>query len=227
MKKAFPLILSLLLLLSACTAAPQATKTAPETAASSAATAAETLPESAGTAIPELPEPELPELPELFFFTDGGRATYEKITTYSAPLQANADFGSFGVAPDVTPDGRKTYVSLWDAGRSAYPGLGECKTGFVVTFVAAGETREVELLYPSDAIGDFNEFLDFYLYDDYANAGKGWYSHLTENDFTDSTLITSIKITGRARAAEVRLVSLSVFLVHSGGRRTAPVTLVF
>ena len=33
-----------------------------------------------------------------------------------------------------------------------------------------------------------------YLYDGYANKNKGFYSHLEESDYTDTTLFTTLKI---------------------------------
>ena len=234
MKRLLPLFLIALILFSSCGAWVPQTAPGTEPAAPAASSEAET-PATAGTLetletteTATAEPPALPALPALYYFKEGGALTYEKITSYSAVPQKDADVGSFGVAPEVEPDGKKSYVSLWNKGLADYPALADFKTGYTLVFeTTAGQVFTVELFRPSDTKGDFNEYLDVYLYDDVANAGKGWYSHMEESDFSAASLITSVKLTGRARASEIARVSLSVFLYDASGARTEPLTLSF
>ena len=234
MKRLFPLILTAAAILSAC-AAPDPLPTLPPLPETAETEETATVPLSDPSPFAPVfeteepaPLPVLPSLPALYYFKEGGPLTYEKITSFEPVWRKDTDVGSFGVAPEVEPEGRKTYVSLWNKGVQDFPALADFKTGFTLTFeTAGGETFTVELRRPSDTKGDFNAFLDVYLYDDVANAGKSWYSHMEEGDFSETSLITSVKLTGRDRFAEVTKVSLSAYLYNAAGDKTEPVTLSF
>ena len=42
-----------------------------------------------------------------------------------------------------------------------------------------------------------------YLYDDYANIGKGFYSHIEDNQYNESTLFTALKIQSSYSCSEI------------------------
>ena len=47
------------------------------------------------------------------------------------------------------------------------------------------------------------EHLMNYLYDDYANKGKGFYSHIENNEYNENTLFTAIKIQSSYQVDEI------------------------
>ena len=60
------------------------------------------------------------------------------------------------------------------------------------------------------------EYLLNYLYDDYVNRGKGFYSHIEENEYNENTLLTSIKLQSNDRALGINnKILLTVFTYDS------------
>ena len=57
------------------------------------------------------------------------------------------------------------------------------------------------ILRPKDT-EEFYDYLEVYLYDDYHRTG-GWYSHTTDSEFNDNTLLTSIKLTAGKNVSEI------------------------
>ena len=55
-----------------------------------------------------------------------------------------------------------------------------------------------------------------YLYDDYNNFGKGFYSHIEKEQFNENTLMTSIKIQSSYSVDQINSkISLTVFTYDS------------
>ena len=50
-----------------------------------------------------------------------------------------------------------------------------------------------------------------YLYDDYANKDKSFYSHIESKDYNSNTLFTSIKIQSAYKCKEIKEIILTVF----------------
>lgn len=67
------------------------------------------------------------------------------------------------------------------------------KIGFSLTYTLNGENIHYNILTPSNTMDHWEQFMA-YLYDDYANRGKGFYSHIEPEQYTDSTLFTAIKL---------------------------------
>ncbi len=68
------------------------------------------------------------------------------------------------------------------------------KIGFSLEFsLDNGETIFYNILSPSQTMEHW-EFFMAYLYDDYVNQGKSFYSHIEENEYNDSTLFTAFKL---------------------------------
>ena len=71
------------------------------------------------------------------------------------------------------------------------------KIGFNLKYTLLDGTNiSQNILNPSMTNDKYWENLLIYLYDDYANRGKGFYSHLEMEDYNDNTLFTAIKIQG-------------------------------
>lgn len=68
------------------------------------------------------------------------------------------------------------------------------KIGFNISFT---KNNEEEISYnifgPGDTFNHWEQLMN-YLYDDYANLGKGFYSHIEDKDFNDNTLFTAFKM---------------------------------
>ena len=70
----------------------------------------------------------------------------------------------------------------------------DVKLGFNIKFsLASGENISYNIFSPENTFDQW-EYLMNYLYDDYTNFGKGFYSHMEKEDFNESSLITALKI---------------------------------
>jgi len=75
--------------------------------------------------------------------------------------------------------------------------------GFNLKFhLSSGEDVSYNIFYPSDCMNRWEYFMN-YLYDDYANRGKGFYSHIESEEYTENTLYTAIKIQSSYQVSEV------------------------
>lgn len=72
-------------------------------------------------------------------------------------------------------------------------------------------TKRFTVLSAEDTFA-FEEYMEIYLYDDVANAGKWWYSHITPDTTNESTLITTFKITLRRGCYSVSDIRVTAFV---------------
>ena len=84
------------------------------------------------------------------------------------------------------------------------------KIGFHITYTVNGEEISYNILTPSNAMDHWEEFMA-YLYDDYINRGKSFYSHIENDEYTDNTLFTSFKLQCGAYCKNASNITLSVF----------------
>ena len=86
------------------------------------------------------------------------------------------------------------------------------KIGFHLEFTLSnGEVISYNILTPPDAMAQW-EYLMNYLYDDYVNRGKGFYSHIENDEYTPETLYTAIKLQSSYSCADIHSpILLTVF----------------
>lgn len=89
-----------------------------------------------------------------------------------------------------------------------YENIDNYKTGFYISFEANGKKLEQLVLDPTSEYA-FAPYLYIYLYDDVNQKPGAFYSHLSENDMKDNTIISSIKL----------------FLAEKVEKITSPITL--
>jgi len=75
-----------------------------------------------------------------------------------------------------------------------YTNIENYKIGYKVSFITNNEEINKIILSPKDT-EEFFEYLEIYLYDDYHRQKGVWYSHTTEEEYNENTLLTSIKLT--------------------------------
>ena len=177
----------------------------------------ETVSQTTASCVTEAPEP---ELPALSFFLDDLSKNFYVITEYENEWIPGKDLGCFGVIPAIEVDGATSYADYWNRAYGFYPELLSYRIGYqldytVITTGEAGQREEshtMTICSPKDTVGDFNQLLEIYLYDDVHQIPGQFYSHLLQEDIDGTTLITSIKLTGGASVARLSKVTLSAFL---------------
>ena len=131
--------------------------------------------------------------------------TLKKLTTINRQTIIEEDLGIFQVYPSnedeisLNTSFANSYYEHWQE----YKSNTNLKVGFNLKFhLSSGEDISYNILYPSDCMNKW-EYLMNYLYDDYANQGKGFYSHIENNEYNENTLFTAIKLQNSYQIAEV------------------------
>lgn len=122
--------------------------------------------------------------------------TLTKIDHISGEFVSMDDIALLQIYPSVedtislTDNFARSFFQEWEKYNSNH----SLKIGFSLSFVDKEENNiSYTILSPSNTM-DHWEYFMAYLYDDYVNLGKGFYSHLENDDYQDSTLFTSIKL---------------------------------
>lgn len=185
------------------TTQPPATQ---QTAGQTVTTAPTTQPEST-PAVPVIS----PDVVGIYIPAGDGTAARRHITEFSAPRTPKVDIDCFEVlaSREETVQGT-SFKSIWNGAWEAYPDGKDSKIGFHLEFTLTdGRVVSKTLLKPSDS-REFYDYLEVYLYDDIHQSG--WYSHLEDQDMTEETVISSIKLTSGSRIGEVGDIFLTAFL---------------
>ena len=116
-----------------------------------------------------------------------------KITKIDVSPYVESEIGTF----QLYPSGDDTIILNNSFGQSyhdewiKYPNI---KIGFNIKFsLNSGENISYNILGPANTFDKW-EYLMNYLYDDYANLGKGFYSHVEAEQVNDETLYTAFKM---------------------------------
>ena len=136
-----------------------------------------------------------------------------KLTKINKNLVSMEDIGIFQIYPSneeiVSVNGGFGYsfYNEW----MKYNTNNNLKIGFNIKFSTEDEDFSYNILNPSNCFEKW-EYLLNYLYDDYANRGKSFYSHIEENEYNDSTLFTSIKVQSAGECNKIKdKIELTVF----------------
>ncbi len=93
--------------------------------------------------------------------------------------------------------------SLWTLYKNEYTNIDNYKIGYIIKFDTKNEgTINRVILSPNDT-GDIYDYMQIYLYDDINQEDGAWYSHVEKNEYSDKTILTSIKLTGSTRTNEI------------------------
>lgn len=95
------------------------------------------------------------------------------------------------------------FQDVWHEYASKYEDYAKYKTGWNVSFeLKDGTVFNKRIVNPSD-VQEFYDYLEIYLYDS-ANVPKHtFYSHLLDEQMTDSTVMTTIKLTAGSKYEEI------------------------
>lgn len=195
------------------------TTTAPVTTTQPPTTQAPTTePTTEPTTVPPttLPIPEIsPNKLSIYIPADDGtQARNRVLNTIQITRTPKVDIDCFEfIASDTARLTGWSFSKIWNDAWALHEGTEAAKIGIRLQFtLQSGECVDQMILKPSDA-ASFYEYLEVYLYDDVHQSG--WYSHLEDDDMTDGTMITSVKLTSGEKIAEVGDIILTAF-VYTG-----------
>lgn len=102
---------------------------------------------------------------------------------------------------DEYVDNNSTYIN-YKKYYDSYENIENIKTGFYITFEANNKTYE-ELILDSTKTFSLAPYIYVYLYDDIANVGKSFYSHIEQNQENENTIFSSIKLYLASNSEEI------------------------
>lgn len=140
-----------------------------------------------------------------------------KLTKINKKLVSLEDIGIFQIYPSneesISFNGGfgNSFYNEW----MKYNTNNNLKIGYNIKFSTDEEDISYNIFNPSNCMEKW-EYLLNYLYDDYANRGKSFYSHIEENEFNENTLPTSIKLQSNDKALSIKnKILLTVFTYDS------------
>ena len=138
----------------------------------------------------------------------------KKLTTITKHLNIEEDIGIFQVYLSnedniqLTTNFGESFHNEW----LKYQGI---KLGFNIKYTLNNnETTSYNILSPDNTFEHW-EYLMNYLYDDYANRNKSFYSHIESTDYNSETLFTAIKMQSSGKCNEIKTIELTAFTYDS------------
>ena len=143
--------------------------------------------------------------------------TLTKLTSINKTLSNLEDIGLFQVYPSceenitLTKSFAESFKEEWDKYNK-----GTLKMGYNLTFNTKEEnTINFNILNPNNTMEHW-EYIMTYLYDDYVNRTKGYYSHLEANEYNENSLLTAIKLQSNYKYPDIlEKIDLNVFTYDS------------
>ena len=142
-------------------------------------------------------------------------STLTKIHDYKTSFIPEVDINIF----QIYPSNEENIILDSSFGKSFYNEwikYNNIKLGFNIKFsLDTGEEINYNIFNPDDTFKEW-EYLLNYLYDDYYNIGKGFYSHLEMKDYNENTLFTSFKMQSSGYVNKINSnIKFSVFTYDS------------
>lgn len=133
----------------------------------------------------------------------GRNKNRELITEYANNWNYHQDISSFEVfytnEQSITGNYfQDTFKYYYDK----YENIDNYKIGYLISFITIDGEINKMILSPKDT-EEFYNYLEVYLYDDYHREKGVWYSHTTEDEYNNNTLLTSIKFTAGKNVKEI------------------------
>lgn len=123
------------------------------------------------------------------------------ITSYASPLNQYQDIVSLEVYYTNEQSFSGKQKELWNTYYQNYQEIASYKIGYHIHFETTSSVIDKTILNPTD-VESFFDYIQIYLYDD-INQEDGWYDHITQEEVTENTLFTSIKLTASTKIADI------------------------
>jgi len=168
---------------------------------------------------PEItPEPTPEPTPEVYIpinlYAPDDEGVRYRLSEYVSNWKRGKDIDCFeALASDSETLKGKNFYEICKEAWGTLPNPYTMKIGYTLRYnLADGSEVRMTIQSPDDIT--HTEYVECYLYDDVHNAGK-FYTHLSESNMKENTLITSIKITCGDKIDQVQDMHLGVFLYET------------
>lgn len=127
-----------------------------------------------------------------------------KLNEISKRLNVEEDIGIFQIYPSNENEIilNKSFAESFFEEWQKYSQNNNIKIGFNIKFKLENEDVSYNIFSPSNTMDRWKHLMN-YIYDDYANRNKGFYSHIEESQFNESTLFTALKIQSSYQCGEI------------------------
>lgn len=147
----------------------------------------------------------------IYMYTNSSTPRY-KTNEYKNNWELNVDICSleiFYTNEDQIPG--TNFKNLWNNYYQNYTDINSYKIGYLIEFNTANEGKIKKYIKSPQDTDSIYKYIQLYLYDDVHQDG-GWYSHITENEYNNDSILTSIKLTGSTYIDEITSdISLTAF----------------
>ncbi len=139
------------------------------------------------------------------------------LTEYTGDFAFETDIGSFETFLTQEQEIDSDYFqNTWKKYYDTYTNIDNYRIGYMIRFeLNDGTVMEKTLKQPADGDSIY-DYIQIYMYDDVHKEINAWYSHVTQEEYNDDVILSSIKLTGSTKIAEVKSpVTLTVFSYSS------------
>lgn len=147
----------------------------------------------------------------IYMYTNSSTPRY-KTNEYKNNWELNVDICSleiFYTNEDQIPG--TNFKNLWNNYYQNYTNINSYKIGYLIEFNTTNEGKIKKYIKSPQDTESIYKYIQIYLYDDIHQDG-GWYSHITENEYNNDSILTSIKLTGSTYIDEITSdISLTAF----------------
>ena len=138
----------------------------------------------------------------------------KRLTTITKHLNVEEDIGIFQVYLS-NEDNVQLTTNFGESCHNEWLKYQGIKLGFNIKYTLNNnETTSYNILSPDNTFEHW-EYLMNYLYDDYANRNKSFYSHIESTDYNSETLFTAIKMQSSGKCNEIKTIELTAFTYDS------------
>ena len=139
--------------------------------------------------------------------------TLTRVNNITKHLNVEEDIGIFQVFPSAEEKVNLT-TSFGESFYNEWNKYKDIKQGFNIKYYLDNKEVSYNILSPNETF-KYWEYLMNYLYDDYINKGKSFYSHLEDKDYNENSLLTSIKLQSGYKCNEIKKIELTAFTYDS------------
>lgn len=138
----------------------------------------------------------------IYMYTNSSTPRY-KTNEYKNNWELNVDICSleiFYTNEDQIPG--TNFKNLWNNYYQNYTDINSYKIGYLIEFNTTNEGKIKKYIKSPQDTDSIYKYIQIYLYDD-IHQNEGWYSHITENEYNNDSILTSIKLTGSTYIDEI------------------------
>ena len=139
--------------------------------------------------------------------------TLTRLKSIDKKLKVEEDIGLFQIYPSKE-EKVELNTSFGEAFYKEWSKYKDIKQGFNIKYSLNNAEISYNILSPNETFNHW-EYLMNYLYDDYINKDKSFYSHLEANEFKNTTLLTSFKMQAGYKCSEIKKIELTAFTYDS------------